>query len=132
MNEVQIFFSIVGFSIGALMIIWLSLLLRNEIIENITASRERESGKEFRLADNSVRIKALEIEHLLIPETVECEKCGCLLKKETAFKGPGEIRRKESRVDETFHRWADYIDYIHYPYYCKVHKPKVKNDQKTN
>jgi hypothetical protein len=50
---------------------------------------------------------------------VECEVCGCLLNKNTATKGSGEIRQK-------YNRGFDKEDFIYYPFYCKVHQPKVK------
>ena len=47
---------------------------------------------------------------------VECEVCGCLLKKETARKGETEIRvRKTSNIKECR---IDNEEYIYHPYYC--------------
>jgi hypothetical protein len=51
---------------------------------------------------------------------VECEICGCLLRKYSAYKGNGRITRKSFGREE----------YIYYPYYCNVHKPKEKEKKK--
>lgn len=60
-------------------------------------------------------------------DLVECEKCGCLLKKETAIKGKSEVREEKSYImsynDAKFYE-KNPKEYIHIPYYCKVHKPK--------
>ena len=61
-------------------------------------------------------------ERVSYSEIVECDKCGCLLYKGKASKGKGEIRTKRAvyfmhTIDE---------EYIHYPYYCKLHKPNRK------
>ncbi len=53
-------------------------------------------------------------------DLVECEKCGCLLNRSTAIKGVGEIRKREVAYFIRT-RWEDFI---YYPYYCKIHKPK--------
>jgi len=63
-------------------------------------------------------------------ETVECETCGCLLNKETAIRGPGEIRKLPTRADFLGTIWA-YEDGIYYPWYCKVHPPKPKTNKKN-
>ena len=60
-------------------------------------------------------------EKLAYSEIVECEKCGCLLNKYRATKGEGIIRQKIINL------YGVKEDYIHYPYYCKIHIPKVKN-----
>ncbi len=40
------------------------------------------------------RVDELEYEVRELQRTVECEKCGCLLRVSTAVKGKGEIRSK--------------------------------------
>lgn len=62
---------------------------------------------------------------------VECEVCGCLLKKESAVKGKGAVRIiPEAYHIATFPGNFTFIEpekeYIHHTYYCKVHAPKVK------
>ncbi len=53
---------------------------------------------------------------------VVCDRCGCLLRKDyEAISGKGEIRQK--RVPRERFGFYD-EDYIHYPHYCKIHKPK--------
>lgn len=63
-------------------------------------------------------------------DLVECEKCGCLLKKETAIKGKSEVRLRKIPFGTT---WVNTTcefcpekeeEYIHEVYYCKIHKPK--------
>ena len=58
---------------------------------------------------------------------VECEVCGCLLKKTTAIKGKSEVR---DRSIEMAFEHGYYIphkrEYIYTPYYCKIHQPKTK------
>ena len=54
-------------------------------------------------------------------EIVECDKCECLIFKNKAFKGKGEIRERFSTS-----RYGMKEEYICYPYYCKIHKPKEK------
>jgi len=54
-------------------------------------------------------------------DLVECEKCGCLLNKTTAIKGEGEVRQK---FEGLWYRHL--VDYIYYPFYCKIHQPKDK------
>ena len=59
------------------------------------------------------------------PEYVECEICGCLLKKDTAFKGNPEVRQKLTPTYNLY--YPPYLeDYIFYPYFCKTHIPKEK------
>jgi len=53
---------------------------------------------------------------------VECEKCGCLLNKKTAFRG-------ESTVEKTYNTIFDLTpaqEVIKENYYCKIHKPNKK------
>ena len=58
----------------------------------------------------------------ITPDYVECEVCGCLLNKNTATKGSGEIRQK-------YNRGFDKEDFIYYPYFCKTHIP-IPRDKK--
>ena len=62
-------------------------------------------------------------ERISYSEIVECDKCGCLLYQVRASKGEGEIRTKK-----VWTYWGDFTDeeYIHYPYYCKIHTKKEK------
>jgi hypothetical protein len=46
---------------------------------------------------------------------VECEVCGCLLKKETAIKGVPEIHTRKQCGEGT-----DTEEYIYHPYFCNV------------
>jgi hypothetical protein len=58
------------------------------------------------------------------PQFVECDICGCLLDGRKAFKGNARLG-KETR----YYYWDEppfFIDVIEYPYYCKIHVPKVK------
>ena len=68
-------------------------------------------------------IQTLNNRQELLNDCVECSVCGCLLKKRTALKGVGEIRKKF--VVEFYMSWEK--DYIFYPYYCKIHKPEKLN-----
>jgi hypothetical protein len=59
---------------------------------------------------------------------VECETCGCLLKKETAIRGKSEVREKNFKTAfAAFYNMSDYKEeYIHENWYCKIHQPKKK------
>ena len=61
---------------------------------------------------------------------VSCEKCGCLILKVNALQGDAEIRKKTHIVGWDF---DDIIttceDYIHYPYYCKIHSIETVNNK---
>lgn len=51
-----------------------------------------------------------------------CEICGCLILPEFAVAGEKEIRNRT-----TYCAWGNLKeDYIHIPYYCKVHLPRMK------
>ena len=56
-------------------------------------------------------------------ELVTCEVCGCLVEREKAIKGKGEIRQKDINLCYT-------RDYIYYPWYCKSHAPKSAKKKK--
>ncbi len=69
--------------------------------------------------------------HTDIPPAVECEECGCLLKKGTAIQGELEVRReRKEHLDEVGLHFRGYWftdeEYIYTPYYCKIHAPKEK------
>lgn len=52
-------------------------------------------------------------------DTVPCEKCGCMVKRDMAIAGRDEVRVCS---------WSLFVNeppkYIHTPYYCRVHAPK--------
>lgn len=51
-----------------------------------------------------------------------CEICGCFIAYGFATAGEQEIRQKLK-----CNSWTGWMeDYIHTPYYCKVHAPKVE------
>ena len=56
----------------------------------------------------------------------ECEVCGCVLIKETAIRGKGEVRKYSDREwrSGSMRVFTQGKDYIYYSYYCKKHKPK--------
>ena len=63
---------------------------------------------------------------------VECETCGCLLKKATAIKGPGVIR-DITTYSSGFNGIGCTIgesEAIYHPYYCKLHAPKLPKPPK--
>lgn len=58
---------------------------------------------------------------------VDCETCGCQIKKENAIAGEPFIRQRGRWVDNSYYGSEDYI---HYPYYCKKCAPKKKTTKK--
>lgn len=66
-----------------------------------------------------------DISEKIFNKLVECEKCGCLLKREVAVKG-------EPIIKDTPYWYMKSADpdvketYIHTPHYCKVHALKTK------
>ena len=75
-----------------------------------------------------VRIIALEKD---APALVECERCGCLLKKSRAYRGESVIDKEADMcrytATEAMHGIPPkYIEGIRERYYCLVHKPKGK------
>lgn len=58
------------------------------------------------------------------PGLVECEKCGCLLRKETATEGKSKITFKGSIVGCCYGSVYTEEEVIIKTYYCKIHKPK--------
>lgn len=65
-----------------------------------------------------------------LPELVECDVCGCLLKKETAIRG--ESRIKEPIIIPLINGGSMQIgeERIEEVYYCKCHAPKTKKSKK--
>lgn len=58
---------------------------------------------------------------------VECDRCGCLLKEETAIRGKAEVRERDIfrfGVPQLGAKGKE--EYFHIPYYCKVHVPRSK------
>ena len=53
--------------------------------------------------------------------TIECEVCGCLVRKVIAHKGKREIRKVRTGLGGTFETNKEYI---YTPYYCKSHIPR--------
>jgi len=81
---------------------------RDELITSLERRIERleeEFGKHYRQSHNGE------------DKFAECEICGCMVFKNYDTKGKGEVRQRGGSysVDE---------DFIYYPYYCKLHKPK--------
>ena len=63
------------------------------------------------------------------PDFVSCEKCGCAILRDNAIKGKAEIRTKQEPVyfvgsHESYKIRDENVDYLFYPYYCKLHAPK--------
>ena len=82
---------------------------------------ERMDELEKKLYEDKGYLKQTDIDRAY----VECVKCGCLIYKVDRNKGKGEIKQRQ-----VFKRYWQVIpdkeDYIYYPYYCKIHKPKDK------
>ena len=67
--------------------------------------------------------------------TVECDKCGCLLRKHTAIAGVSIIRKRDKKplgnaypgysIADAF--FCEQEEYIYTPYFCKIHAPLVVN-----
>jgi hypothetical protein len=67
---------------------------------------------------------------------VECDTCGCLLKKQTAFRGKPKMEKVIQRAfdcdftrdfSKPFIRNGDNNEYrLQEVYFCKIHKPKSK------
>jgi hypothetical protein len=85
---------------------WISKQKKKNLIDD----EIRELGKRISILENS------------IAPYVECETCGCLLKKDTAIEGKKTIEQKLS-YDKIFSMQR--IDYIHTPYYCRKCKPCI-------
>ena len=76
-------------------------------------------------------IKNLQSKILSTPDLVECETCGCAIKKETATKGESIIKKYELPyfMMRSCFRDEDTEEHIHTPYYCKRCAPKDKKSQ---
>jgi len=62
---------------------------------------------------------------------VECEKCGCLLNKKTAYQGKSVIKYKSvERYTLGIYMGDHKKEYIAKQYFCKMHKPKKGNANK--
>ena len=63
------------------------------------------------------------------PELVECDVCGCLLKKETAIRGQSRVKEPElyNLYGHSIQFGTEQIEEV---YYCKKHAPKVKTEKK--
>ena len=63
-------------------------------------------------------------------DLVDCEVCKCAIRRENATKGEGEVRQRDlySTIALSYLLPLPPItqDYIYYPYYCEIHKPKAK------
>ena len=54
---------------------------------------------------------------------IACNVCGCVVSN--PIKGKGEIRQRDTEVRTGVLTYKNVPeDYIHYSYYCKIHKPK--------
>ena len=113
--------------IGAFLLVVLVILVGvitkgADLKRRILAEREL---REYKDNQAGVRINALEVVWKKQKEiaTVECETCGCLLNKDTAIRGPGEIRDRWVSLERCPGAEAR-DEYIYYPRYCKVHAPK--------
>ena len=71
------------------------------------------------------RVSSLESKE---PDTIDCHTCGCVVRKEIAFRGHDRIEREEIFEPSTpisgFH---DSKEVVHETWYCKLHK-KGKNE----
>ena len=61
-----------------------------------------------------------------VPDTVDCEICGCRVRKEYAKKGKGEVRIKKQyspflRVTDGY---SEDVEFIFTPFWCKRCAPK--------
>ena len=101
-----------------------------DIKRRILAEREL---REYKDNQAGVRINALEVvwKKQKEIETVECEMCGCLLNKETAIRGPGEIRDRWVSLEGCLGAEAR-DEFIYHPWYCKVHAPSCDEGGKAN
>jgi hypothetical protein len=88
------------------------------------------------------KISEIDLQAYMIKHYVECEKCGCLLKKDNAYRGkPKQVIKNSSGLIGSFTEMiksigicndiitgkdrGDKNEYeLQEVYYCKVHKPK--------
>lgn len=74
--------------------------------------------------DAEKRLKVIETKVSNIPETVDCEICGCMVRKEVAVKGKSEVRERfNGRLFSLFFIHAE-DEYLYTPYFCKRCAPK--------
>jgi hypothetical protein len=87
----------------------------------MTDKKIRESVQE--LIDSSIARHRMD-RHLM--DFVKCEVCGCLIDKIDAIRGYSVIRTREDKIYDPYSYVSPTIttEYIHAPYYCKVHAPK--------
>jgi hypothetical protein len=61
-----------------------------------------------------------------IGDLVQCETCGCLLRKITAIKGKSIIHSHKEPVPHAFYysggQLEREVEEIYTPYFCKIHK----------
>jgi hypothetical protein len=61
-----------------------------------------------------------------IGEIVQCETCGCLLRKSMAIKGKSVIHSHKEPVPHAFYysggQLEREVEEIYTPYFCKIHK----------
>lgn len=112
------------------------MLSNKEKIEDLTHKVEHLQARMF---EAEAQIKENKI------GLVECEICGCLLKKENADPGEKVIKHRDEKIE----RLSPYSqlagpsyppiripvineeDYIHQTYYCKTHSPPKKEEEKV-
>jgi len=92
---------------------------QQELDESLIRLGEMRLDREFKARLDREFGPRLDIEFKMRIEKhfAECEICGCVVFKNFTTKGKGEVRQRGGSysVDE---------DFIYYPYYCKLHKPK--------
>lgn len=81
----------------------------------------------------SLRVSALENDKALVISTVDCEVCGCMVKKLIAVRGKGVIKQIEPSYEfglPTLGYILSFMnmesEYLHTPYYCKRCAPKAE------
>jgi len=95
--------------------------------------QDRELRREYKEWSESIReifekIKEVMDKKVKSEDLVECEVCGCLLKKETAVKGESKIVIEH---DVDFHNGFDFNGFLFgkeriiHTYYCKLHNPNI-------
>ena len=64
--------------------------------------------------------------HIEWKQFVECEECGCLLKKDTAIRGKSRVGIIYANISPTISGpiQIEAGEYVHKVYYCKIHAPK--------
>ncbi len=90
-------------------------MLNTVKINNLIDDRVRRLFTKFNKLERQIEEQNLDF--------VECEICGCLLKKENADPGEKVIKRP-CRIR---HPYDD--DYIYQTYYCKIHSPRKEEEK---